>query len=369
MPDKELNKKLVNVITHIHTAIVNTNLYFPDHPEVNQNIDIAYEDIIRILSLKPEISIVSVNDEIVISNKPIKSDSSSIRHFIRVLQKNRIEHVTFIKGLTQNEFKDFINKISSSKTISLKSSTYIKLGKIKVDNLTSKKKKETEENPLDAINVIKIKELYNGIKYNDGEFNVLTLVDIVNAFTNVFKRGQSPLKLLALIRNTDEYTFTHVVNVCILTMSQAESLGFTGNHLQDIGTASILHDVGKLFIPETILNKPGALDPEERKIIEKHTVKGAMYILGLTDVSKIAVLGALEHHIKHDGTGYPKLNADYKPNIVSQLISISDAYDAMRSKRPYQDAMPRKKIFSILREECGTSFDPLLVENFINILP
>ena len=109
------------------------------------------------------------------------------------------------------------------------------------------------------------------------------------------------MSLLASIKSSDEYTFTHVANVGILTMSQAETLGFKGEQLHQIGVASLLHDVGKLFIPDEILNKTSALTPEERKVIETHTVKGARYLMGLDGIPKVAVLAALEHHLKFDG--------------------------------------------------------------------
>ncbi|RZB32564.1 MAG: hypothetical protein SRB2_04256 [Desulfobacteraceae bacterium Eth-SRB2] len=154
----------------------------------------------------------------------------------------------------------------------------------------------------------------------------------------------------------------------MLTMSQAESLGFKGEQLYEIGIAAVLHDSGKLFIPDEILNKPGRLTDNERSIIETHTVKGAQYILGLKNISKLAVLGALEHHIKYDGTGYPNISKKWKPNIVSQMIAIADVFDAMRSRRVYKDAKPVSLIVKILTQEKGTSFNPLLVDNFLKLL-
>ena len=170
------------------------------------------------------------------------------------------------------------------------------------------------------------------------------------------------------LKSADEYTFTHVVNVCILTMSQAEALGFRGKKLYEIGMASALHDAGKLLVPEEILTKPGALTPEERSIMESHTVRGARYILGLEGVPKLSVLAALEHHLRFDGSGYPNISDNWRPNLVSQMLIISDVFDAMRSRRCYKEPAPLEKIIEILESEQGTTFNPFLVKNFLKLI-
>jgi HD-GYP domain-containing protein (c-di-GMP phosphodiesterase class II) len=200
------------------------------------------------------------------------------------------------------------------------------------------------------------------------KINIKGVDDIISAFIKGFAFGVNPIRLLFQIRNVDEYTYTHMVNVCILTMSQAESLGFEGRHLYQIGVAAILHDAGKLLIPQDILNKPGKLTPNERSVIETHSAKGASFILSQKSVTKLAVVGALEHHIRYDGTGYPVISSGYKTNIVSQLISISDVFDAMRSRRPYKEPKPIDAILHILKEKKGATFNPILVDNFIRLL-
>ena len=174
--------------------------------------------------------------------------------------------------------------------------------------------------------------------------------------------------MLANLKGADQYTFTHVVNVCLLTMAQAEVLGISGCKLFDVGIAAVLHDVGKLFVPDDILNKPGKLTKEERSIIETHSISGARYILKLSNVPELAILGALEHHIRYDGSGYPYINSHWRPHLISQMIAIADIYDAMRSRRPYQDPKPEKLILNILKKEKGIAFNPHLVDNFLSLL-
>jgi response regulator RpfG family c-di-GMP phosphodiesterase len=155
------------------------------------------------------------------------------------------------------------------------------------------------------------------------------------------------------------------VNVCILTMSLAESLGFSGSHLRDIGTAAVLHDIGKTLISEEILLKKGPLDSDERAVMENHPLQGVRQLMKIKGLPKLALTVALEHHIKYDGSGYPHIKGPWQPNIVSQMISIADVFDALRTKRPYREAMPPDEVERILRLGSGVSFNPFLLEHFL----
>lgn len=102
--------------------------------------------------------------------------------------------------------------------------------------------------------------------------------------------------------------------------------------------------------------------------METHTIQGANYVLGLKNVPKLSVLAALEHHLKFDGSGYPVISKGWQPHIVSQMIAISDVFDALRSRRCYKEPAPMDRIVEILKSEKGTAFHPVLVENFLKLI-
>ena len=220
---------------------------------------------------------------------------------------------------------------------------------------------------LTASELDELKDLYLRIKRNK-QIDVRSVDEMVKRFIKGFREEVNPLRMLASLKSSHEYTFTHVVNVGILTMAQAESLGFTGEHLHQMGVASFLHDIGKLFVPEEILNKQGKLSADERMIIETHTTKGARYLMGTEGIPKLAVLASLEHHLKFDGTGYPSIKGGWTPNIASQMISVADVFDAMRSRRSYQEPQPMSKIESILKGGAGKAFNPKLIDNFFKLI-
>jgi len=372
------HSEILKVITNISAAVTNMQLYSDQHPQVQHYLEIAHFELTKFLLNKEETTLLLVNDRIVCDQKPIPYTGPLCSQFIRILRKLSIERVTFVSGITVEELQEFLRDLIAPNQGSVRSCNHVKLGKLEIrvdcenasstDALSEKEKEALlAMQGLCEARIEDIREIYSRIARCQ-PIDTRGLGDIVDTFARAFSYGVSPLQMLASLRSADEYTFTHVVNVCILTMSQAESLGFKGDTLYEIGISSALHDAGKLLIPGEILSKPGALTREERSIMESHTTRGAHYILGLKGVPKLSVLAALEHHIKYDGTGYPLISKDWKPNIISQMITISDVFDAMRSRRCYKEPKPMERIIEILEAEKGTSFNPFLIENFIKLI-
>jgi len=368
---------ILRLIAHFNASVNNIRLYSTDHPQVKKYIHTAHTILMDLFRIKKEITLLLIDNDLVADNTPIRTGGAHIQQFISILKESGIERMTLVKGLTEIELAGFIEEFASSDDAVIKSSGYIKLGKIDVRVKQaagtvpelSGEEKETFQEMLEVrdLKYNELKQMYRTMKKRK-QVDVRGVDDMIQSFIKGFAHGMNPVNLLASIKSSDEYTFTHVVNVCILTMSLAERLGFKGKHLYQIGIASVLHDVGKLFIPDEIIGKPGKLTPKERKVIEGHTVKGARYILSMQEIPKLAVLGALEHHIRFDGTGYPALKSGWQPNIVSQMIAIADVFDAMRSRRPYQEPKPMDVILRIIEEEKGTTFNPFLVDTFFELV-
>ena len=171
----------------------------------------------------------------------------------------------------------------------------------------------------------------------------------VITFVDAFSRRADPFLALAPLRAMDEYTFTHSTNVCILNLAQATALGIEGQLLNDIGVSAMLHDIGKLFVPEEVINKKGQLDDREWELMRQHPMRGAQYLLDTPGVPRLSVVTAFEHHMKYDGSGYPAVAKDWQQNLCSQMTAISDVFDAMRTERSYKVAMDVDKITPIFQ--------------------
>lgn len=378
MAENDIHEGLTRVISQLTAAVTNTGLYSAAHPQVGLYIDKAYGLLTAMLQRAPEITVLLIGDDLITDNRPLATgaSASSVAHFGRILKRKAIERLTFLSGLPKPELQALIQDLVSPDAGFVRSTPFVKLGKVELrvaqDERDIKRRDISEEALQELISLTgkeldELKELYLSIKKHK-KIDVRGVDEMVRGFIKGFRHEINPLSLLASIKSADEYTFTHAANVCILTLSQAETVGFQSGQLHDIGVASLLHDVGKIFVPEEILSKPGRLTPAERRIMETHTVKGARYLMGIDGIPKAAVLSALEHHLKYDGTGYPSLKGGWRPNIASQLISIADVFDAMKSNRSYQGSASLEEIAGVLQKGRGSSFNPRLVDHFLKLI-
>ena len=175
---------------------------------------------------------------------------------------------------------------------------------------------------------------------------------------------------LTAIKNHDEYTFQHCVNVSILAIALGQRLGLSKKLLGELGVAAILHDLGKAAIPPWVLNKPGKLSPDEWKLMLDHPVQGVKMIArmrGLNDLALRAMMVAYEHHINVDKSGYPSLAGHMDQSLFSRIVAIVDCFDAMTAHRSYRKSAftPYEALHQMLSKN-REKFDPLLMKVFIN---
>jgi HD-GYP domain-containing protein (c-di-GMP phosphodiesterase class II) len=171
-----------------------------------------------------------------------------------------------------------------------------------------------------------------------------------------------------VVEADDEYTGVHSREVVDLTLSVVEQLGLSAQERRDAEFAALLHDVGKVRVPKEIINKPGPLTPEERKVMEKHTVDGERLLLRVGGL--LGEIGRVVRscHERYDGRGYPDGLAGENIPLLARIVSCCDAYNAMTSDRSYRKALPQETAIAELRAGSGTQFDPQVVDALIAAL-
>jgi diguanylate cyclase (GGDEF)-like protein/putative nucleotidyltransferase with HDIG domain len=173
--------------------------------------------------------------------------------------------------------------------------------------------------------------------------------------------------LAAAVEARDSYTYGHSRKVSTYAVALAEAIGLHPNEVSRISTAALLHDIGKIGIPDKVLSKKGKFTAAEWEVMKAHPQLGAN-IVGNVPRLVPCLPAILYHHEHYDGTGYPEgLKGDNIP-LEARILIIADAFDAMISPRPYRDASSREKAVEELRRSAGTQFDPDLVEVFIGII-
>jgi HD-GYP domain-containing protein (c-di-GMP phosphodiesterase class II) len=175
---------------------------------------------------------------------------------------------------------------------------------------------------------------------------------------------------LSTIRDYDDYTFTHSVNVAILSMCLGQRIGLSRTSLHRLGICGLFHDLGKLDIPIEIIHQAGKLNQREFEEIKKHTIHSVAQIIKLEaphDLKAKILLPPFEHHLKYDLSGYPKTNRKKSVSLFGRIITLADVFDAITSPRVYRNiAFTPDQALNIMLDGAGTDFDPILLKIFIN---
>lgn len=188
--------------------------------------------------------------------------------------------------------------------------------------------------------------------------------------TELFDTRQAHLQTIVLLANViearDPLTRGHVERVRGYALELGEALGLNPDQLVVLEYGALLHDVGKVSIPEVVLNKPSRLTPEEMLIIQSHTTAGAKIIEGITHLRE-ALPYILYHHEKWDGTGYPQGLSGSQIPKEGRLLALADVFDALTSDRPYHQGMSIGDALDLIRRDAGSHFDPEMAEVFVSI--
>lgn len=362
-------------IRHLLSAVAGAALYTVKHPQVTRLAVAAHGSLTRALTERPDIALLAVDGELIIDAEP-QPFSLVLDRFVQVMHEHGVGHLRFLAGVPRSEVDQLIAGMArQGATEQLVSSEHIRLGQVELPGQGSEVGSlgaagvgsAVTLKDLASAELARMEEVYEAIKRKE-RLKPSGIAAVVADLVEAVQREGAPLLLLAALREKDEYTFTHAANVCILTIAQAQSLRISGQALHDIGIAAILHDVGKMFIPDEILCKSDHLTDDELARMKQHPLLGARYLMESPGVPRLAAIVAFEHHLRFDRSGYPAVSADWQQHVASQMTAIADCFDAMRTRRTYQPPRELKDIAGALVKGSGTEFNPVLVRNMLLLL-
>ena len=200
--------------------------------------------------------------------------------------------------------------------------------------------------------------------------NIKKIKRMVQSIVDQILNEESSLIGLTTLRDYDEYTFTHSVNVCIFAVALGKRLGLGKLQLYDLGMAALFHDIGKSRVPAEILNKTTGLSDDEWRLVAAHPWLGALSLFQLRgqDVPYRAIIVAHEHHMKLDLTGYPRPVRQRTLSMFSKIVAVADGFDAATSRRSYQTVpYTPAQVMQEMRDNPRRGMDPVVVKAFINL--
>jgi putative nucleotidyltransferase with HDIG domain len=357
------------IARRLAAALRGAQLYAPDHPIVKRNVGALAETIGVATADNPSVTIGIVDDDLVVGDVPVPRAADTMGELMRRLQQAGIERIVIEAGVEHDEITTLVQSVARTdrgSTTPTPQLPHIRVGKLQTEDRV--------ETPSDMASFQRLYEDATGIAEQlwdsastEGKPDADAARGIVDSLAQAVAQNRTALLALAALKNYDNYTFTHMVNVSILTMGQARGLGIEGTALRQVGLAALLHDIGKVRTPPEILNKPDRLTDKEFAILKRHTIDGAEILRTTPGVPALAPIVAFEHHLRIDGTGYPPVTRP-QLNVATMLCAIADVYDAMRSQRVYQKAFPSDRILVVLQQNDGAQFDANLVRRFVQLV-
>ena len=361
-------------------ALRGAQLYAGNHPLVTRNIAALNDTLTLVHASTPSVAIGIVGDELVVGDTPIPRAAENMGELMRRIQQAGIERIVIDRGVEVDELTKLVLTVAKSESVApgknrsdevaaaLAKLSHIRVGRLQV------------EQRVDAAvgDIATIRRLYDdavtlaGNLWESAQTEGIPDADaargMVDNLAQAVAQNRTALLALTALKNYDNYTFTHMVNVSLLTMGQARGLGIEGPLLREFGLSALLHDIGKVRTPTDVLNKPDKLTEAEFEIMKRHTIEGAEILRKTPEMPALAPVVAFEHHLRVDGTGYPNGVKRDGLNLGTMLCGIADVYDAMRSQRAYQQAFPTDRILAVLQRNDGKQFDQNLVRRFAQLV-
>jgi putative nucleotidyltransferase with HDIG domain len=360
-----------DLVRRLAAAFRGTQLYAANHPLVIRNIGALADTIALVLATTPSIAIGIVGDELVVGDSPVPRAAENLGELMRRLHQAGIERIVIDRGVQLEELTQLVQSVARREgrpsPAPLTRLPHIRVGRLQVEQRVEAFGDVATFRRLydDAVSVAG--RLWDSAK-TEGAPDADAARGMVDSLAQAVAQNRTALMALTALKNYDNYTFTHMVNVSILTMGQARGLGVEGPLLREFGLAALMHDIGKVKTPSEILNKPEKLTEAEFDILKRHTVEGAEMLRSTPEIPTLAPVVAFEHHLRADGTGYPLSVIRPQLNVGTVLCGIADVYDAMRSQRIYQEAFPTDRILAVLQRNDGAQFDQNLVRRFAQLV-
>ena len=361
-----MNERVDALLRDIQSAVSARNLYAADHPRVADSVCRVIAAV-QALTSDGDISVHAFDQRVVFHGMPLPSSDALSRGLFGWLAARGYHRLTLRPGITPGELSAFVTALSDLSrgggTSPLDSSPNLRLSVMHVG----------EQGGAEALaagaSIPEAGTALGTVWRQVMEHRTLALDALdatVLALIQTVEQHQGAMLPLASLRNHDDYTVVHIVNVAMLAVAFSEVLGMHGALVREVGIAALLHDIGKLRVPPEVLNAPGRLTEAQQALVRRHPADGARILIATPGVPEVAVTVAFEHHLHFAGGGYPEVPKGWRTNLASEIVHIADVYDALRSNRPYRAGLAHGAIARIMERDAGTVFSPPLLRTFFD---
>jgi HD-GYP domain-containing protein (c-di-GMP phosphodiesterase class II) len=383
--DRDLQRRGRDLVFALAGALRALQLYPLENQAVVEALAALEASARAVLGHENEIVVRYVGDFFFVNDVRLRQDLASYATYGQVgraLNRHRIGQLEVFHGVERSEWTALLSLINSEPDEEAPFATFFdRLGRTAVLHLSVGPDREGEPDPTGdkarqiakrtyAQTVAVARDAMTGLRIGRG-VSLRPVKRAVQAIVDQVLTNEASIVGLTTLRDYDEYTFTHSVNVCIFSVALGKKLGFDKHQLYELGLGALLHDVGKVRMPIDLINKSGPLTADEFREMQQHPTEGLLSLFemrGLSEVPLRAMLVAYEHHMKVDQTGYPQSIRRREPTLFGRIVAVADGFDAATTKRSYQ-AQPwsADRVLKEMRDNPARGFDPLVVKAFISM--
>jgi putative nucleotidyltransferase with HDIG domain len=368
----------VDFLNAVAQAFATMSLYADGHPARRGAVDGAYQALSDLQDEEVRVRFTFLGGEVLVGDRPLRELQDW--PWGERLAASGIQRLEFTDRVTWPDFEAFLEEALARLTGEPISTAEVRQGRPSniqygtVGLEDEGDREEPREKSAVATLPYSLEDEVEGVQWLHDELKagrglqILEAEALVRSLAVAMHGDQAFFIPLLRLKQFDQYTVTHALNVSVLTMALAEYLGLTRAEVRTFGIAGLLHDLGKVNVPEEILNKPGKLSDEEREVINRHPGDGARIIIETEENLDLAAVVAYEHHIRIDGGGYPRFTFERRCHQASDLVHVCDVFDALRTHRPYREAWSTEKAISIIEEGAGPEFHADIARAFIQMM-
>jgi HD-GYP domain-containing protein (c-di-GMP phosphodiesterase class II) len=371
VPKWSLSLRLEDALLQLSAALRNVVFYGLSHSVTRSCVHRVSNELERLLAEQTPITIHVLDDQILYGNFPLCHMAGTLVPLAEDLRLRGVDRLTFTSGLDGRETEAFLEIMAAdptslklaggvSRVMAQKSVVHIQVAEEELDERPHSQRSSVEIYE-DAVETVK--RTMTAVAQH-GQIDAGRVREAVEEMLSVVLHDSAALLSLAAIKGWDQYLYQHSVNVCVISMVFGCTLRFNETEMVDLGMAAILHDVGKIFVPEQILGKPGPLTDAEWAVLHSHPVMGAKILASTPGIPDAAAVVAFEHHIRQDYTGYPRLETLRQLHPYSHIVNIVDTYDALTTVRPYRPAIRPEHAVGWMLYAARTHFEPNLLTRF-----
>ena len=349
-------------LTSFVQTLATIRLYSPGHPQRSRAVDGSFAQLGRLLAADPNPRFSFLEHSVIYGDVPIHDLPKW--PWAQRLAAVGVQRMEFDRNVSRTDYEEFVDHVLNLLTTADEgfrpkgSRSSVKFGQVGFRAGQEAARVEptaSESRPYTLEEEYLVVEYLHQQLHGSGRILPDEVETVVRSLAVAMRQHDALMAPLLDLKNHENYAPVHALNVAMLVMTCSESLGLGDADVHAFGIAALLHDIGMILIPPGLTQK-GSLTPEERALVESHSLEGARLILKQSGADLAATV-AYEHHMRPDGNGYPRFVYPRETHFASKIVSVCSVYDALRMARPFRPAWNLHRVLEYIYEGAGTVFD------------